>query len=351
MLQHIGNRINRAIQEKVFPGCVVGIIGRAGAGLVLPFGRQTYDPGSPEMRDETLFDVASITKSIPTSSLALMLIDEGKLRLDDTLITFVPEFRNSYRENVLIRHLLTQTLDFGFRLSAYKTRKPEELLEVIFTTEFMTKPGTTFFYTNATSILLGLVVERMFGKDLATLGEEFFFTPLNMIRTTFYPDRFDREEVVPTEIDAWRGRTVRAEVHDESAFVLRQKMIPGSAGLFSTVPDILIFIDMLLHNGTYGGRRYFSREIMDMMQTNQIAIPGAATGLGWELCQRRYMGRYCSDHTIGKTGFTGCVCMCDRIGNRGLVLLSNYTFPKRKPDMSSINSVRSDIADIVFSED
>jgi Beta-lactamase class C and other penicillin binding proteins len=351
MQNSIEKRINHAIQEKVFPGCVVGLIKPDGNRSVMPFGRHTYDSGSPAMTDDSIFDVASITKAVPTSSLALTLIDEGRLRLDDKLIDFVPEFRNSFRQSVLIRHLLTQTLDFGFRLSAFKDRKPEELLEAVFTTEFKARPGTTFFYSNATSILLGLVVERAFGKDLATLGEKIFFGPLNMSRTTFFPDRFNRDEIVPTEIDAWRGRMVQAEVHDESAFVLRQKMIAGSAGLFSTVPDILNFIDMLLHDGTYGGRRFFSPAIMDMMQTNQIAVPGAATGLGWELGQRRYMGRCCSEQTIGKTGFTGCVCMCDRSKHRGLVLLSNYTFPARKIDMAAINSVRSDIADIVFSDD
>ena len=316
----------------------------------MPFGRHTYAPCSPVMHDETIFDVASITKAIPTSSLALRLIDEGKLLLDDKLIAYVPEFRNSYRESVRIRHLLTQTLDFGFRLSSYKDKSPDDLLDAIFSADFKSKPGMTFFYSNATSILLGLVVERIYGKDLATLGEEIFFGPLNMTRTTFFPERFGREEIVPTEMDAWRGRMVQAEVHDESAYALRPKMNAGSAGLFSTVPDILSFIEMLLHGGTYGGTCYFSAKILDMMQTNQVDIPGVKTGLGWELDQERYMGRHRSSRTIGKTGFTGCVCMCDFVKYRGMALLSNYTFPLRKMDMSMINSVRSDIADIVFSE-
>jgi CubicO group peptidase (beta-lactamase class C family) len=346
----IEKRINRAIVEKVFPGCVVGVISGDGVRQVLSFGSHMYDPGSPAMHEDTIFDVASITKAIPTSSLALTLIDEGKLRPDDKLITYVPEFRNSYRESVRIRHLLTQTLDFGFRLSTYKDKKPDELLDAIFTAEFKAKPGTVFYYTNATSVLLGLVVERIYGKDLATLGREIFFGPMDMSRTTFYPETFAREEIAPTEIDPWRGRMIQAEVHDESAFALRSKMAAGSAGLFSTVPDILNFTEMLLHDGTFGGRRFFSVETLDVMQTNQVDIPGVKTGLGWELDQPRYMGRHCSPYTIGKTGFTGCVCICDRIKHRGMVLLSNYTFPSRKTDMTMINSVRSDIADIVFSK-
>ena len=349
MLLAIEKRIERAIREKVFPGCVVGMIS-GGRRNVMAFGRYTYDMASRAMCGDTIFDVASITKAIPTSSLALMLVDTGKLRLDDKLIEFVPEFRNSCQDRVLIRHLLTHTLDFGFRLSDHKDKKPGDLLDAIFTAELRALPGTTFYYANATSILLGLVVERIFGKDLAALGEEFFFGPLAMNRTGFFPERLNPGETAPTEIDEWRGGTVQARVHDESAFALRPKIIAGSAGLFSTVPDLLNFMEMLSGRGTYGGREFFSPQIMEMMQTNQVTIPGTWAGLGWELNQPRYMGSHCTPRTIGKTGFTGCVCLCDLAKQKSVVLLSNYTFPKRKADAALINSVRRDVADIVFSE-
>ena len=164
MEKQIKNRISRAIKERVFPGAVVGVVGKNNEKLVLPFGNYTYEENSPKMQKDSIFDVASITKSIPTSSLALKLIDEGKLKTDDKLIDFVPEFNNSDRENVLIKHLLTQTLDFDFHLSAHKDKSPEEILNVIFTAEFKSKPGTKFLYANATSIILGLVVERIFNE-------------------------------------------------------------------------------------------------------------------------------------------------------------------------------------------
>jgi len=349
MLLAMEKRIERAIREKVFPGCVLGMIS-GGERSVTAFGRYTYDAASPAMRGDTIFDVASITKAIPTSSIALTLIDTGKLSLDDKLIEYIPEFRNSCRDKVLIRHLLTHTLDFGFRLSDYKDKGPDGLLDAILTAEFKAPPGTTFFYANATSILLGLVIERIFGKDLATLGEEVFFGPLRMNRTTFFPDRLNPKETAPTEIDAWRGGTVQAQVHDESAFALRPKIIAGSAGLFSTVPDLLNFMEMLSGRGTYNGREFFSPQIVEMMQTNFSDISGVTMGLGWELNQPRYMGDHCTPRTIGKTGFTGCVCLCDLAKQKSVVLLSNYTFPKRKADASLINSVRKDVADIVFSE-
>jgi CubicO group peptidase (beta-lactamase class C family) len=126
-------------------------------------------------------------------------------------------------------------------------------------------------------------------------------------------------------------------------------MIAGSAGLFTTVPDLLIFLEMMLRNGEYAGTRFFNEQTMRSIETNQTHVPGIYTGLGWELYQPRYMGRHCTQQTFGKTGFTGCVVAADRSKGIGFVLLSNYTYPYRKNDVSLINSVRSDIADIVFS--
>ncbi len=348
MNQQIAERILRAIEEKVFPGCVVGFVANREEPKVMAFGRHTFDADSRPMRENSIFDVASVTKAIPTSSLALRCLDRGRLHLNDTLIKYVPEFSNSHREKVLIRHLLAQTLNYNFRLSALKDGGPQGILDAILSTEFPDEPGSTFFYANATSILLGMVVEKIYGECLAVTAQRKFFGPLGMARTSFFPEQFPKEEIVPTEIDPWRGKAVQGEVHDESAFVLRKIMVAGSAGLFSTAPDIMRFLNMLLNNGVWAGKRYFSSHCIEQMQTNQIAHLGLQGGLGWELEQNRYMGRRCPKSTIGKTGFTGCVCMCNIPGQAAMVLLSNCTFPKRRPDSQAIDAVRRDVADIVF---
>jgi len=351
MKEKIRNKIVQAIEEKIFSACAVGVVRTDGSRFVIPGGKFTFDADSRAVKEDTIFDVASITKSIPTSSLALKLIDEKKLEVEGKLINFVPEFCNSDRDSVSIKHLLTQTLDydFRFRLSAHKDKTPEEILGVIFTTEFKSRPGTKFFYTNATSILLGLVVERIFNESLDKLGEKYFFQPLKMTRTLFEPLRkFNKTEIVPTEIQEWRNGLIQGEVHDESVYVLNQKMTVGSAGVFSTTTDILNFLEMLLNNGTINGQKYFSSEIMKQIQTNQLSDIGQYAGLGWELNQPRYMGKNCGDKTFGKTGFTGCVCICDIERKVGFVILSNYTYPTRKPDAILINKFRSDVADIVF---
>jgi CubicO group peptidase (beta-lactamase class C family) len=347
--QKISERITRAIDEGVFPSCVVGCLTPKEGKTVLAFGRQTYESGSAAVCEDSVFDVASITKAVPVSSLCLLLIDRGKLRLDDRVIAYIPELAFSDREDVRVRHLLTQTLDFNFRMSSFRDMAPSDILKEIFSRELASRPGATFNYCNATSILLGMMVERVCGECLSVVADREFFTPLSMTRTSFFPESFCRADIVPTENDPWRGRTIQGEVHDESAYVLRKIMVAGSAGLFTTVPDLLIFCEMLLNGGVWKGRRYFSETLTGSIQANQTVSLGVSTGLGWELNQKRYMGRFCSEKTIGKTGFTGGACIVDIPGKKSLVILSNYTFPSRKPDTRAIDAVRRDSADIVFS--
>jgi CubicO group peptidase (beta-lactamase class C family) len=347
MIPAISERIGRAIDEQVFPGCVVGIVDTQGSRLVLPFARYTYEPDAPEVREDTVYDIASITKSIPVSCLALQLLEQKRLHLDDRLIEYLPEFNNPDRESVLIRHLLTHTLHFGFPLSSLKNQSPDTVFQAILETPFKSRPGSFFAYSNATSILLGLVIERIYGDSLDVVADRVFFRPLHMGKTTFHPlQKFERSEIVPTEIDNWRGGVVQGEVHDESAWVLPGTS--GSAGLFSTVPDLLNFLHMILNHGVWKGMRFFYLETIRDMSTNQIANIGACTGLGWELNQPRYMGERCSQRTIGKTGFTGCMCLCDMEKGIGIVLLSNYTYPRRKVDKEAINGVRKDFAEILL---
>lgn len=353
MEEKIRTRILRAIKEKVFPGCAIGIVKRDGGKLVLPFGNFTYEGGSPAITENSIFDVASITKAIPTSSLALKLIAEGKLSLDDKLIDFIPEFRNRDRGEVLIRHLLTYTLDWDFHLSSFKNEPADRILERILTADFQTKPGEKLNYANSTSILLGMLVERVLGETLDTLGDKHFFEPLKMDRTTFWPlKRFDKKDIVPTENDGWRDEDIQGEVHDESAYVfMKAGRTVGSAGLFSTAPDLLDFLEMLLNEGKLNGKRYFSPQVINQVYANQLKDLGLYQGLGWELYQPGYMGQHCTEETFGKTGFTGCVVICDISKGVGMVMLSNTTYPKRKPrqeHINLINEVRRDIADIIF---
>lgn len=339
----------QAIRDRVFPGCVVGVVRSDGSREIYPFGHFTYEETSPAVDADTMYDTASITKSIPTASLALQLIQDGRLALTDRLIDYIPEFKNSDREKVLIKHLLTYTLDgYGLAARRLEAGTAAGLLELLMTRDFENPPGTVFKYTNIPAALLGLVIEKIYGTTLDVAADEHFFLPLRMTRTTFFPERFSPDTIPPTERDEWRG-LVQGVVHDESAYLCKKDgKITGHAGLFSTAPDLLTFLEMLLHRGTFRGVQYFSESIIEQIQTNQIPELGDFTGLGWELNQPRYMGHYCSPHTFGKTGFTGTLCVCDIGKGIGYVILSNRTFPVRPADSGAINGFRKKIGEILL---
>jgi CubicO group peptidase (beta-lactamase class C family) len=340
--------VEKAVEFRIFPGCVVGIVDDTGERSVEAYGRHTYDESGPTVAASTIYDVASVTKVIPTSTLALKAIENGLLSPDSIVQATVPEFRGRYASAVTIGHCLTQTLDWGFSLSSLRDLPAEQMLDSIYTRDLRSPPGEWFGYCNATSILLGVAVERAFGAPLDRLADELLFRPLGMADTGFLPRADVRERIAPSEIDDWRGGTVRGEVHDESAWVLQRIMTPGSAGLFSTVPDLLNFLQMLLCGGLSGSSRVLDAETIGSVQTNRLESIGKCAALGWELRQLRFMGLQCSEKTVGKTGFTGCLVMCDFGSSRALAFLSNHTYPRRRQNADAINVVRRDIADIAF---
>jgi len=346
-LESIKKRLYRAIEEKVFPGFAVGFYDEESGPAIFCGGHYTYERNR-EMTAGSLFDVASVTKSIPVSTLTLQLLDSERISLDSHIHKVIPELKTSWSEMITLRHLLTHTLDFGIRLSTLKDDTPETLLQKILTAQLKCKPGTTFFYSNATSIILGIFLERILKMPLYRAAEQYLFSPLGMSESTFFPlKKTAREYIVPTEIDAWRGRVVQGEIHDESAWRLAEIMQAGSAGLFSTVTDLLRFTSCMVTGGSYKHKRILSRDMVNKIPENYIASIGESAGLGWEFNQPRYMGKN-SAEIFGKTGFTGCVVMINLIRRKSLVLLSNYTFPHRKKNADRINEVRRDIADLYF---
>jgi CubicO group peptidase (beta-lactamase class C family) len=327
-------RAEQAIGEKVFPGCAVGLI-RANRRIVVPVG--TLDGTSP-VKDNTIYDVASIIKSIPVASLALILAaaDPRKLNFLGKVVDYLPELRNDRGATVedLLRYRVV-----GPRMSQLSFKTFEEIRTYIFEHGFdlprrsLGEGGPAIgTYTNLPAFLLGIILERVTGKILPALAHEYFFEPLGMRDTTFFPHDLDR--VAPTEIVG--GVEIRGIVHDESARVFsRARRAVGHAGLFSTVPDLLKFLETLLISG-FTKSRYAA------------IVEGAQQGLGWEV-NREWMGSARSGLAVfGKTGFTGTSILCDMEKGIGLVILSNRTYPQRPSDNSAINTFRKDIADIVL---
>lgn len=349
MKKQIAGIINKGIKDKVFPGAVVGII-KDGRKEIFSFGHFTYDESSSFVKDDTVYDVASVTKSIPTSCLLLSLADKGIVKLEDPLVNYLPKFDNSPgKDKILIKHLLAYTVDIDApAMSSLRNISPDEIVNTISKARLKSPPGTKFVYTNSTALLIGLLLRELTGKMIDDLAEEYFFEPLKMDRSTFHPLKiFKKEEIVPTEICDWRGYLVHGEVHDESSFTLQKKYFFGIAGLFSTASDILLFLEMLLNNGKKNERRFFSEDMIKSMYTNQLAETGKFAGLGWKLNQPAFMGQ-CSADTCGITGFTGPFVLWNELKGIGLVMLTNRIYPKRPMDNLAINKIRSALADIVF---
>lgn len=327
MSDRIAVLADKAIQERVFPGCVVGVVRADGTRDVLPFGRFTYDATSPTVAEDTIYDLASVTKSIPLAALVAVFIEEGRLKSDDAVKTYLPELHNDY--GATIEDLLTYRVH-GPRMAHLRYATFEEIRTHILEHGFESAPGEAR-YTNLPAFLLGLIVERVAGEILPALADRYFFGPLDMADATFFPH--DIARVPPTEfVD---GAEVRGIVHDESARVFsKARRAVGHAGLFSTAPDLLNFVETML----YG----------DM----PAVLRSAQKGWGWQQGEEWFMGDHFSAGSFGKTGFTGTSIAVDPKKGLGLVILSNRTYPTRPADAVSVDSAickfRRAVADAVF---
>jgi len=343
-----------------------GIFNKAVAGFILPDGRrEILTLNTPK---NTVFDIASLTKVCPTSTLALSYILEGKLSVDTKVIDFIPELQTNYREDIRVFHLLTHSLDYRVPMKTLRTLPAEGILNALYTYQFEKAPGAEFNYGNPASVLLGIILQRLMGKDLQQQGRERFFIPLGMTRSGWDPLTRDwnpipKAEISPTEICNFRGREIQGEIHDESAWVLRKLFPVGSAGMFSCVPDLLNFVQMILNDGMIangcGGEcaRVAPAGILKMVSENAFALDSAdkystakdaCTALGWELNSAKFMGTRISPHTFGKTGFTGASIVADPDKGAAVVLLSNFTYPHREANADRIHAFRASLSDAFF---
>lgn len=327
MPEKIQARAKRAIEDRVFPGCVIGVVKKTGERQVMPFGTMIYH-SDENVAEDTIYDLASVTKSIPVASLALTFVAEGRLQLTDTVVKYLPELHNDY--GATIEDLLRYRVQ-GPRLSRLIYPTFEQIRTHILEHGFNGPPGERL-YTNVPAYILGLVLERVGESTLPALAHRYFFEPLNMHDTTFFPH--DVARIAPTEVV--EGKEIRGIVHDESARAFsRTRRAVGHAGLFSTAPDILNFFEALL------------------IGKFPAIVEGAQRGMGWQLNQPWFMGAKSGEHTFGKTGFTGTSVLCDMGRGTAFVILSNRTYPVRPADAASthsaINVFRSEIADILLS--
>jgi CubicO group peptidase (beta-lactamase class C family) len=299
---------------------------------------------SPVPDENTLWDMASLSKVIGTTTAAMQLWEQGRLNLDAPVQKYIPEFTGKNKELVTVRNLLTHSSGLPAWRPLYKeARTPEEAVELVFTTPLDTLPNVRMVYSDLGIITLGKIIERISGESLDGYLSLHVFGPLGMTSTMYRPPAWMRQRIAPTERDPWRGRLVYGEVHDENSYALGG--VAGHAGLFSTGHDLAIFAQMYLNRGVHDGVRVFSEAAVNTFtQVQDSALSNRA--LGWEVPSgTNSAGHLLSRHAFGHTGFTGTSIWMDPDRDLFVILLTNRVDPSR--ESRGIYAVRPALADAV----
>lgn len=343
--------VDRLLEDFVargaFPGGVVAVGRRGVLAHLAAFGRLSYDDDAAPVRTDTIYDLASLTKVVATTTATMMMVDEGRLDLDAPVQSFLPRFVGPGKEGVTVRHLLTHSSGIDWWAPLYQElRGKEAFLERIYAMDLVYPPGTETKYSDLGVLLLGEILERVSGQPLPELLAQRLFEPLGMADTGWRPAPALLSRIAPTERDPWRGRIVRGEVHDENAAALGG--VAPHAGLFSTAPDLARFAQMLLWKGVYGHDRLIRRPTVEEF-TRPAGIPAGSTrGLGWDTRspEGSSAGTLFSASSFGHTGFTGTSIWIDPERELFLILLTNRVHPTR--DNQQIREVRPAVADAVI---
>lgn len=341
-LAEVDKVVEEAVAAKAFPGGVVAI-GKDGALVHLQaFGRQSYDEGAPVVKTDTLYDLASLTKVIVTTTVAMILVDEGKLDMSKPVSAFLPEFRGGAKDKVTVWHLLTHSAGIDWWAPLFKELQGKDAyVKRIVGMDLVYEPGTKSLYSDLGVVLLGEILERVSGQSLDAFARERIFGPLGMRDATYKPGPDLVPRIAPTENDPWRGRVLKGEVHDENAQALGG--VAPHAGLFATAPDVARFAQMLLNGGVFENKRIVSRETLERF-VKRAGVPGSSRALGWDTpSDKSSAGDLLSRQSFGHTGFTGTSLWIDPERRMFVILLTNRVHPTR--DNNAIRQVRRDAAD------
>jgi beta-glucosidase-like glycosyl hydrolase/CubicO group peptidase (beta-lactamase class C family) len=344
--------LEKAIADKAFPGATLAV-GYKGKVSLHAVGKLSYDAKSPQVNVRTMYDVASLTKVIVTTTLVEKLVEgdfKSPLLLDVPIERYLPEWASGpqpeWRHRVAVRHLMTHTSGLPPFKEYWRTSKGKaDTLRMIFAEPLESEPGTKMVYSDLGIILMAEIISRLTGRTLDDLAKEYIFTPLAMNDSMYKPPKKLWPQIAPTEFDAiFRHRLIQGEVHDENAFAIGG--VSGHAGLFSTAPDLAAFCQMLLNGGVYAHQRILKRATIAQFTVPQQLSGGTRT-LGWVVpTEGGSSGHYYSPHSFGHTGFTGTSIWIDPDRQLFVVLLTNRVNPTR--ENHKIAEVRPALHDAVM---
>jgi serine-type D-Ala-D-Ala carboxypeptidase len=327
--------LREAIAAEAFPGCAFGLL--AGGKVVLQgaLGHFTYEPDSPAVTPETVYDVASLTKVVATTAAAMLMAQRGKLDLETPLGELLPGFiigrdPEQHGRLVKLRHLLAHNSGLpGYEPFFHTATTASAVLRGVLELPLKSAPGERVEYSDPGFILLGKALEVLTGEHLSEFAVREIFAPLAMTRTGFCPPPAARPFIPPTEDDElFRQRRIQGDVQDEHAYLLHGAA--GHAGLFSNVPDLLRFSQAILKPGPAS---LFTSETIQTFATRQPP-EGSSRALGWDTpSEDSSSGQFFSPSSIGHLGYSGCSLWIDREAHLAAVLLTNRTWPHRESQL------------------
>lgn len=356
-LRQLDPIVEEAIARKDFPGAVL-VVGRKGKVVYRKaFGESQWVPKRNRMEESMIFDLASFTKPVATATSIMILVEQGRLSLDEKVKDYIPEFSPYLDEagkpadDARIWHLLTHTSGLPPYTDAgeveQKYGRPctlENLVSHIALLKKNSAPGAAFSYSCLGYITLSSVLKKITGQDIATFSREHIFEPLGMDRTFFVPPSKYHPSCVPTEVV--EGKPLVGVVHDPLARL--QGGVSGNAGLFSTADDLAIYAMMMLNMGEHKGRRILSPLTVERMTSVWPKAGFAGRGLGWDIdsSYSTTRGDLFGARSYGHTGYTGTSIWIDPDTETFVIFLTNRVHPD---DKGSIVAMRSRVANVVAS--
>jgi CubicO group peptidase (beta-lactamase class C family) len=357
--------LDSAVAAGAAPGAVL-CVSHVGERFVHGTGQLGADePGRPG--STTVYDLASLTKVVGLVPLAMLAVQSGKLELDAPVQRYVPAFVGEKKDAVTVRMLLAHTSGLPAWRPLYREAATREAAFALAdTTPLVSVPGTTDLYSDLGIIVLTQALEAVYHQRLDSLLSRLVLSPLGMASTGYLPPDSWRDRIAPTELDPWRGRVLRGEVHDENAAVLGG--VSGHAGLFGSAEDLLTFAEWMIerwNDGTSerGNARTattassdvptFQRSVVREFTRTQHLVPGSSRALGWDTpTPGGSAGTRLSPRSFGHTGFTGTSLWIDPERGLAIVLLSNRVNPTRNnPRWNPLRAILADQIVATLSED
>ena len=338
--------IQLAIKDSAFPGSVVLISIDGNIIYEKAFGQLTYNDTSAAVTKNTIYDIASLTKVIATTTAVMICYDKNLFSLDDPVVKYLPEFSQNGKEKVTIKNLLLHNSGLPAFKRYYKNySSADELIKDIYKTPLSYEPGSKTVYSDLGFITLAKIVEQVTGKGFDVFCKEEIFIPLQMNSTFFNPPDSLIDKIAPTEYDIyWRNKLVWGEVHDETASLLNG--VAGHAGLFSTAKDVSNLLQLLLNSGTFNGHQIIKPATVKLFTTRYSDKSTRALGWDTKSGEGSSAGNLFDITSFGHTGFTGTSIWVDPTRELFVVFLTNRVYPTR--ENKKLYKVRPTLHDTVI---